>query len=135
DRIRHAASFVIAKLERWRQLSLGFFADIQPLFVDVDVQLVKERDKKAATNFLWRGLTVAHAEISRRILEEEIEIAYADLYGYNTKARELFAEAAKRLRMLYERNFKKVLTETDAAVKDLLGPLTAIESSDLGNIL
>src|SRR6267142_6288301 len=56
DRVRHAASFVIAKLEQWRVLSLSFFDEIQPLIVDADAKLLKEGNVTATRGFLWKGL-------------------------------------------------------------------------------
>lgn len=34
DRIRAAAAETLAKVERWEELSLWFFQDIQPLYVE-----------------------------------------------------------------------------------------------------
>jgi len=135
DRIRRAGSSVTAKLERWRELSLSFFAEIQPLFVDVDALLLKQRDLDATRDSLWRGLTVAYAESLRRIREEQIEIAYADLYGYNAKARELFSKVVGRLKKIYSGKFSDVLAKTQANVRSLRGQEKTVVSADLGNAL
>lgn len=135
DRIRHAASSVTAKLERWRELSLRFFDDIQPLITDVDGVLLKHRDVIVARDSLWRGLVTARAESSRRILDEQIEIAYADLYGYDARIRDLFAGGVDLLKEIDERIFREVLKRTQADVLALSGVEATLQSAKLGNAL
>ncbi len=135
DRIRHAASSVTAKFERWRELSLRFFDDIQPLITDVDGVLLKQRDVIVARDSLWRGLVTARAESSRRILDEQIEIAYADLYGYDARIRDLFAGGVDFLKEIDERIFREVLKRTQADVLALSGVKATLQSAKLGNAL
>lgn len=135
DRVRRAASYITAKLERWRELSLRFFEDIQPLITDSDGLLLKERDVLRTRDFLWRGLVVARAESSRRILDEQIEIAYADLYGYDARVRDLFTSAVQRLKEIDDNSFSEVLRRTQADVLTLKAAEKVVQSATLGNAL
>lgn len=135
DRIRHASGLVTAKLERWRELALRFFDDVQPLITDADTMLIKEQKAILTRDFLWRGLVTARAASTRRILEEQIEIAYADLYGYDARIRTLFTSAVHLLREIDESTFGEVLEETQANVLNLSGAEGEVQSAHLGNAL
>jgi hypothetical protein len=135
DRVRRAASLVTAKLERWRELALRFFEDIQPLITDADMMLTKEQDTIAARDFLWRGLVAAHAESSRRILDEQIEISYSELYGYDSRIRLLFSGTIQLLKQIEASMYNKVLYATQANVLNLEKAKSQIYSAQLGNTL
>jgi hypothetical protein len=134
DKIRHAAGSVIAKLERWRELSLRYFGDIQPTLTDADVRLVKRNDVKDARDFLWRNLTALRAQSTLRIVDEEIEIAYSGLYGYDPNIHAVYVAAIKKLKLIDEDVYTRVLMDTQENVVDI-GNLAKIDSADLGNAL
>jgi len=135
DRIRRAAGSITAKLERWGALSLRFFEDIQPLITDSDIMLTKEQNALLVRDFFWRGLVSAHAKSSRRILNEEIEIAYADLYGYDPRIQDLFTGALHFLNEIDNLIYSRVLDATQQDVLMLSTVEGHIESADLGNAL
>lgn len=133
DQIRNAAGILTAKLERWRDLAYGFFEEIQPGITDADIALVKDRDVIAIRDKFWRDLGVAHLAVSQRIRDEEIEIAYANLYGYDSKVRELFLTAIDRLQATREATHQYISAATQ---RDILEFHDAEASSArLGNRL
>lgn len=134
DRIRRAAGLVVAKMDRWVDLSLRFFADIQPLITDTDGIIIKEKDATLTRDFFWRGLVSAHASSTLRIVDEQIEIAYVDLYGYDPRIQTFFSSTIHRLRAIDDYIFGKVLTLTQEDILALNNPEDLI-SAQLGNAI
>jgi len=54
DKVRNAAGKTLAKLERWEELSLRYYQDVQPLFVEASEKLAKGFHVVAVRDFLWR---------------------------------------------------------------------------------
>jgi hypothetical protein len=121
DRIRHGASEVAAKLERWPLLVGQFFDDVQPLVHDVDRLHGDEQARREARMTLDRGLFERRALASARIAEERIESAWVDLYGYDPRIYELFLGAVSRIKAIDERYFAQLrdLVRTDATTDSL----------------
>jgi len=135
DKIRRAAGMIIAKLERWRELSLSFFDEIQPIITDADVMLTEEQNLIATRDILWRNVIAARAAALRRILDEEIEVAYADLYGYDPKIQNLFVEAVNRLRLVDKEMYALLMMLTQKDVLGLESSRKPYYSAQLGNLL
>jgi hypothetical protein len=135
DRIRRAAGAIIAKLERWKELSLRFFEDIQPLLTDTDITLMEKKDIIATRDYLWRNLVALRATSSQRIVDEEIEIAYADLYGYDSRIQALYVNSVRQLKTIDADIFERVLADTQADVLKLKEEQKPIHSARLGNAL
>jgi hypothetical protein len=87
-------------MERWKERSHSFYNDLLPLFADTAASVMEHRDRNAAHSLMYRGIVVAHAASTSRIIDEQIEIAYADLYGYDPGIRDLFATAILRLKQI-----------------------------------
>jgi hypothetical protein len=85
------------------------FQDIQVAITDTDIILVKERDVRQADDFLWRELFITQRAIARKLTDEQIEIAYADLFGYDTKIHELFGALVQRLAKVDRKMFTALL--------------------------
>src|SRR5579872_54319 len=81
DRVRSSAGLVIAKIERFQHLALFLFDEVQPTFTEADIEIVKSQDIIKTRDLLWQQIVAAHARTAKRILDEQIEIAYADLHG------------------------------------------------------
>lgn len=135
DRRRYAAGAVTAKLERWRELALRFFEDIQPLFVEIDSQLVREPDFSAARDALWKGLVSARSIASQRILDEQIETAYIDLLGYDPRLEALFTEVVRHLKKYDFDVYTKTLLATQDVILKLFEEKLPIQTATLGNNL
>jgi hypothetical protein len=59
DKVRQASARALGALERWKEVSLSLFDQIQPLLTDADAMLVKEQDVVTTRDFLWRALVDA----------------------------------------------------------------------------
>jgi hypothetical protein len=135
DRIRLAAGSVIAKLERWRELSLRYFGDIQPTIIDTSVRLIAKKDAVAARDFLWRNLVALRAQATLRIVDEEIEVAYSGLYGYDPNIHALYVASVRQLKIIDDDIYQRLLVDAQADVLELGKKLPNLHSATLGNAL
>src|ERR1700759_3023388 len=58
DQIKNSAALLTAKLERWRDLTEGFFEEIQPAITDADGLLCGKRELGEGRDKLWGDLWV-----------------------------------------------------------------------------
>lgn len=136
DQIKKAAGQTIAKLERWSAISDNLFMEIQPTITDADIRLVTTKDVIATRDQLWRSLLEKITSRSRTILEEEIELAYVDLYGYDPGVRGLFQMALQNLRLVNEQISFQLLDRTQDDVRSFVhADNEPIHSAALGNRL
>jgi hypothetical protein len=134
DKVRRAAGLTIAKLDRWKELAVRLFEDIQPALTESDGMLIKGHDVIATRDYVWKELVAARARSSQRILDEQIEIAYADLYGYDPRIQELFVAVVARLKRVDADCYELLLSQTQADVLSFEG-YAEIRSANLGNAL
>ena len=136
DKVRTAAAKTVAKLERWKELSLWFYKDIQPIFVETSEILIKKYDVFVARDFLWKMLNIARKNTAQRILDEEIEIAYVELYGYYPAIYDEFTSLIKKLKDLEEDAFwDLILTTQDEILLFKDCPVHEYRTATLGNNL
>lgn len=132
ERIRIAAGLVIAKIERWSELALGFFNEIQPTIVDAHTFRFAVAEEGASLNAarktLYSGLVSKRAENLKKINEEQIEIAYSDLYGYDPKIQNLFDQTIKKLKYIDRRIYRSLILSTQDDIKNC-------DRNELGDVL
>jgi transposase len=87
EKVRDSSARTLAKLQRWQEVSISLFQDIQPLFVDTSEKLGTTLDVEASRDYLWKGMTQARAATAQKILSEQVENAYVDLYGFDPNIR------------------------------------------------
>ena len=133
DEIRNAAAQALAKVQRWEELSLSLFEEIQPTLV-ATTELVRDEGGEKAGDYLWREWYASRQRMRFRILEEEIETAYVGLYGYHPEVRQLFVTARDSLQKKEEAMFYGVTVRTDSIVRNAKsGP--NFQTAALGNKL
>lgn len=137
DKIRTSAAMVIAKLERQKAISLAIFYDIQPVLVDVDSMLTHSDEQVAtmARDELWKNIVSLYSISLKKILDEEIEISYVDLYGYLPDIRDLYLTSVKSLRDIYVISFEQLKNETQDDILEFCSSSNSIESAIIGNML
>jgi|SRR4028119_118510 hypothetical protein len=135
DRVRRSAGLIVAKVERWMQLSRHLFNEIHPLITDADALLVKDADIVKVRDYFWRELSTLRANITKRIMEEQIEVAYSDLYGYDPRVHELFNGVVDRLRLVDDRVFIGLLQQTQEDILSQEESSQPFSSAALGNTL
>jgi hypothetical protein len=98
DQIRHSASVVTAKIERWSALADRYFEDIQPTLVDVSEIVESNHKREPANRNLFKGLVQAEARASQRIMDEQLEVAYIELYGLVPSLQKTFDSTIKKMK-------------------------------------
>jgi len=99
DIIRNSAAQTIAKLDRWRELSLSIFASMDALFVKASNELIEnDFDLQYIRDFLWIELNSLRINLFAKILNENIETVYVDLYSYDPLVRTYFENVLARLK-------------------------------------
>jgi hypothetical protein len=135
DRIRRAVGNVAARIERYGAIVWSYFDEIQPVITEADGQLVKEQNPLAVRDTLWRGLVTQRAELDRRLLAEEVEIAYVDLFGYDPRIHALFNDALTRLRLASRDAYESTLENTQNVTLSQVKQSEGFLSGALGNQL
>ena len=141
DRIRMAASEITTKMQRWREILLAYFYDIQPILTKADSSLIhgaplNEEEIIEVRDSLWESLVEAKAKTLHRILDEQIEVAYTSLYGYDTKVHALYSEAVNRVKGIDVCIYNLLIDKTQDDVLKLLRPKDKkLISAELGNAL
>ncbi len=135
DRIRRAAITALVGLERWRELALGLYDDIQPLLTDADGMLVEKQDIVQTRDMLWRALLAARRDASRQFTFEHLESTYQDLYVHDPSFHARFAEALDQLKTRDRAAFTRLQLETQRVIVEMHGSARPFDSADLGNRL
>ncbi|MFZ0308576.1 MAG: hypothetical protein WAL89_10400 [Candidatus Sulfotelmatobacter sp.] len=82
DSIRGSASTVTAKLDRWGTLADRYFEDIQHALIVASEKTATTHRTEPAKRDLFDALKEAEGKASQRIVEEQLEISYMELYRY-----------------------------------------------------
>ncbi len=133
--IRNACANVLGKLERWRELNLSIFENAQPLYVETSEMLEKNQNVIKTRDYLWKSLNAARNEIRHTVLEEKLESAYTDLYGYSPQLVDGFTHALEQLKTVENAVFTAFLAKTQDSVMDWQSKLNQYTSAMLGNEL
>lgn len=99
DRIRHGAALIVVKADRWREIASHFFDELRPVIIDADTKL-RSDPVDAIRDFWWKEVSLVYANARKAILDEEIENAYLDFYGYDPSVRDPFFSAMNELRKI-----------------------------------
>ncbi len=82
DSVRASASVVTAKLERWGTLADRYFDDIQHALIVASEKTAATHRPEPAKRDLFDALREAEGKASQRIVDEQLEISYMELYRY-----------------------------------------------------
>ncbi len=97
DRIRSAAGTIVAMMARRNSLNERFFESIQPLLLDSISMIIKNGESEQAREFLWKEIVKEGMNTTQRRLEEPLEEAFKDLYGYDSKLQRAFTDTMYKL--------------------------------------
>jgi hypothetical protein len=121
DHIRTAAGRIAVALERWQLIARQFCDDLLPTLEDAARLATEGRDPAAAARLLRAAMLTRRAEITRRIVDERLEAAYVDLYGYDPRIHVLFTAAIQRMQAIDRDAFTSIET---LLIADLQGAAT-----------
>jgi len=134
DKVRDGAARMIAKLDRWRELSLAMFPDMDIAFVETSEEMRRMFDSQNARDSLWKKLNAIKSSIFEKVLAEDIETAYADLYGYDPHVREFYEKVLFRLKEEETVMFKKgILCRTQNEILYNHKDIDSFRTNDMRN--
>lgn len=135
DKIRSCVGVVIAKLARWKDVSLHIFDVIQTVITEADMLLVATQNIVEVRDYFWKELGQEHAKVMQQIMKEQIEIAYADLEGYDPNIQALFSRAVGQMKETDRYMHLIMLDDTQKGILSLQSCSEEFFSSQLGNVL
>jgi hypothetical protein len=135
DKIRAAAGKTLARLERWQEISLALYTDVQPLFIEVSEDMDRNFEVVAARDKMWKELNRVRLTLLQEIRQEEIETAYVELYTYRPEARDLFRGVMARVKAAEAEAFQDLLMQTQADIMSLEKTAATYHTAQLGNRL
>ncbi len=104
-------------MERWLTISSSFYYDSQPLYVEVSELFGTNYNITEARDYLWKSLNKVQAVIRDKILNEDSESAYMELYSYHPDVRNLFRVTYQNLKEFEEARWGNLLEKTQAVIK------------------
>lgn len=123
DRVRSAAAKTLAKLERWKEISVLMFAQMDSIFVDTSKSWVKNEKGENLRNTLWEELDKVRIKALESIIREDIESAYHELYSFDPSVRTYFDTVISLLKDEEAVMFQKALLP---GVQNIVGELESI---------
>ncbi|MBN2305837.1 MAG: hypothetical protein JXQ72_15245 [Anaerolineae bacterium] len=137
DEVRSAAVNTLAKLERWQDLRLSLYLEVQPDFVEASEMLFQDEATGVykTRDFLWKALNNHRISIEAKILQEEIEIAYIELLSHFPASDRLFIDVFAELDTIVADNFDHFIEASQADIQSLDGQEEGYLSATLGNLL
>jgi hypothetical protein len=136
DRVRQSTALVVAKLDRWKQIALQTFDQLQMAATEADGQLIAGGDDIATRDSFWKQVVTTQASLAKSVLDEEIEVAYSNLFGYDPRIHDLFTGAVLRLRHIESFVFLQVLNRTQNDILNVRADGSdELVSAKLGNRL
>jgi hypothetical protein len=134
-KIRTSVAVTIAKLDRWKQLSLSYFRQAEPLYVKVSAQSGQQFHAIAARDFLYENLQAIRAPVLERLLSENIETAYVDLYAYDHTLRAHIDATLRQLRDQHAIAADNLLLATQTVVLSFPAKRSPDSSDSMGSEL
>lgn len=141
NEVRNAAALTMAKLERWREIALYLYWDIQPSLIKTSEMLATGRDSDNVTearDYLYKQIQRSRLTTKQILVDEEIETAYVYLYSFHPKMRKRLGKIIEALWRLEESAYNDLLRETQNQVLSYFNPNIAekpYKTAHLGNRL
>jgi hypothetical protein len=132
DRIRRSTSIVTAKIERWSELSERYFEDIQPAIIDASEQASLNHQTEPANRILVKGLKEAEAKSSQRVVDEQLQLSYMELYGYVPALQTLFDSTIDQIKGAEKDSHEQVSLSLQNILRDRK-TLNLTNSPEIGN--
>lgn len=114
--IRAAAGRTVARLERWTQIATHQIDELHPAFVDADQESVEGTEPESIRDELWSKCFESRQQMRRRVLDEELELAYVDLYGYDQRIQAVYEACTSAVRTASEKAFELLTLGTQEII-------------------
>ena len=135
DKIRTSASVVTAKLQRWGTLADRYFDDLQPVLIEASKETSENHQYLPARRILYTGMKVAEGTASQRIVDEQLEIAYMDLYGYVPNLKPPFDQIRENIQRAEQASHERLENKLQTIDLQNRKALLSSDSATMGNLL
>jgi len=119
DKIRSAASITLSKVDRCQNLFQSITDIVQPAITEVDGLMVESKDAVRCRDLFWKRLHELRTSIMDTFRDEQIEVAYAPLFVYNSSIYGLFADAMKFAKAAEAASFAVLQGKCQAVILNL----------------
>jgi hypothetical protein len=133
--VRVAASRTLAKLERVQALQISLYRELEPVYVETSTRLATHFDVIEARDFLWNSIDTKRVQISSRVLAEDLETAYVDLFAYYPSIRDQFLKAIGTLKSAEVNSIYNLHQGTQVEVLSFRGRRAGYTTAQLGDVL
>ena len=133
--VRTAVAKILAKLDRWETLQISVFQELQPIFVETSEILSKDYNLIEARDYLWKRINLQRTIIAGKLLEEEIEITYVELFACFPTVRNLLLKTISELRVVEEELLNEFIESTQDDILAFTEKQESYNSAMLGNAL
>lgn len=116
NEIRAATARTWEGLDRWREISLSLFDELQPVFVQTSMDLANSGNKTLARDNLYKEIRIVRLRKLREMQADRVFVAYTSMYRFNPSIRPYFETIANELRAIDLEMLDSVLGETEANV-------------------
>jgi hypothetical protein len=135
DRVRAAMGKTLAKLDRWKIIQLSIFQELQPVFIETSEMLTKNYDVIEVRDYLWKNINSLRTLMAAKVLEEQIETAYVDLFSHFPAIRDIFLNTLIQLEACEAKILDSFIEATQDNVLSFEDKENVYTSAMLGNAL
>ncbi|WP_431103409.1 hypothetical protein [Roseateles noduli] len=134
-RVRAAAASTLSKLDRWQQVQLSLYQDLQPSFVELSEALALRYDVVRIRDQFWKSVGKARSRVARQTLDEQLTTSYGDLISHFPLARRRIADALASLDKIEIEVSERFLDDGERGILELSGQCATYQTPLLGNHL
>ena len=134
-KIRESAAAALGKLERWKELALWYYQEIQPSFIETSESLAQHFDVAAARDSLWKALQAFRVKTKERLLSESLETTYTELSSYYPDIYDAFSRLVVTMREIEEMASTELLERSQSVVLTFAERQQGYTPPMLGNAL
>jgi hypothetical protein len=137
NEVRAASARTLASLERWGEISLSFFDEIQPTFIDTSLIIASGHaiDKAKARDFLYKKINEHQASIYRKISDEKVITSYVGMYQYNPSFKAYFENVLGDLKLKEDATFDDYLISLQEKLMAISYDATRDDTALVGDTL
>jgi hypothetical protein len=133
--LRQASALMLARMERWREVALALYDDIQVPLTEADGEAVRGDAIGLVRDKLWRDVAACRAELLKWLHAEELELSFAEAIAFDPNLNSLFRDAVALLKAEERAHFDALQWGLQRQVLAIGGIGRVPQEAELGNRL
>ena len=134
DGIRTAASITLSRVDRCQRIFSSLFQQAQPLITQIDGQFIETKNVVRCRDEFWKELYKIHNAVLLKFDDEQVELSYAPLMGYQADIYALFVQSIATAKASYTLAFSRFVERSQQTILGI-DPKREAVSAVLGNQL